>query len=89
MQGPCLSGLLEKYLWFPLFVKENVSRPPDPCGDEWVFFLILSSENPKNSIYYNKFWVAQQGKMARGKKKMKAGKVFCGIDRKLLMIISG
>jgi len=83
MQGPCLTGLLEKYLWFPLFVKENVSRPPDPCGDEWVFFLILSSENPKNSIYYNKFGVGQQEKMARGKKKMKAGRFFYGSNRKL------
>ncbi len=60
MQGPCLTGLYEKYLWFPFFVKGNVSRPSDHCRDEGVLFLILSSENLKNSIYYSKFGMSRQ-----------------------------
>jgi hypothetical protein len=67
--------------------------PLTPGAMNGYFFLILSSENPKNSIYYNKFGVGQQGKMARGKKKgkkkMKAGGVFFRGNRKLLMRISG
>jgi len=73
MQGPCLTGLYEKYLCFAFFVKENVSRPSDPCRKEWVFSLILSSENLKNSIYYNGFGIRGQRNKAREKKRMKAG----------------
>jgi hypothetical protein len=83
MQGPCLTGLLEKYLWFPLFVKGNVYRPSGPCRDEWVFFLILSSENLKNSIYYSKFGLRRQWQKDQKMKPMKGGKGILGDQRKI------
>jgi hypothetical protein len=75
MQGPCLTGLYEKYLCFPFFVKENVSRPSDPCRKEWVFPLILSSENLKNSIDYNGFGMRSKGIRRARKKGIKEGGV--------------
>jgi len=53
MQGPCPASLLKKYLWFPKFVKENITglAGPWPLQAGSRVYFIVKKNKKFNQLY--------------------------------------